>query len=102
MFVAIVLLVLVLGTVGFHFLSPWYFTPIASNWTSMDDTVTLTFVMTGLGFCIDQRVHCLLHHQIQKQRRQARGIRARECQDGDLAHRPDDSGDRRDAGSGPS
>ena len=50
MFVAIVLLVLVLGTVAFHFLSPWYFTPIASNWTSMDDTVTLTFVMTGLGF----------------------------------------------------
>ena len=52
MFVAIVLLVLVLGTVGFHFLSPWYFTPIASNWTSMDDTVTLTFVMTGLGFVL--------------------------------------------------
>ena len=40
------------GTVGFHFLSPWYFTPIASNWTSMDDTVTLTFVMTGLGFVL--------------------------------------------------
>ena len=52
MFVAIVLLVLVLGTVAFHFLSPWYFTPIASNWTSMDDTVTLTFVMTGLGFVL--------------------------------------------------
>ena len=52
MFAAIVLLVLVLGTVVFHFLSPWYFTPIASNWTSMDDTVTLTFVMTGLGFVL--------------------------------------------------
>ena len=52
MFAAIVLLVLVLGTVVFHFLSPWYFTPIASNWSSMDDTITLTFVVTGLAFVL--------------------------------------------------
>ena len=52
MFAAIVLLALVLGTVVFHFLSPWYFTPIASNWSSMDDTVTLTFVVTGLAFVL--------------------------------------------------
>ena len=52
MFVAIVLLVLVLGTVVFHALSPWYFTPIASNWASMDNTVTLTFVVTGLAFVL--------------------------------------------------
>ena len=52
MVIAIVLLVLVLGTVLFHFVSPWYFTPIASNWTTMDDTVTLTFVVTGIGFVL--------------------------------------------------
>jgi cytochrome c oxidase subunit 2 len=52
MFVAIVLLVLVLGTVVFHVLSPWYFTPIASNWSSMDNTVTLTFSVTGLAFVL--------------------------------------------------
>lgn len=52
MFVAIVLLVLVLGTVVFHVLSPWYFTPIASNWSSMDNTVTLTFAVTGLAFVL--------------------------------------------------
>ena len=52
MFVAIVLLVLVLGTVVFHALSSWYFTPIASNWASMDNTVTLTFVVTGLAFVL--------------------------------------------------
>ena len=52
MFVAIILLVLTLGTVVFHYLSPWYFTPIASNWASMDDTVTLTFIVTGLGFVL--------------------------------------------------
>src|SRR5210317_848642 len=52
MFAAIILLVLVLGTVVFHYLSPWYFTPIASNWAKMDDTVTLTFIVTGLGFVL--------------------------------------------------
>ena len=52
MLIAIILLILVLGTVAFHFLSPWYFTPIASNWSSMDDTITLTFVVTGLGFVL--------------------------------------------------
>ena len=52
MVIAIVLLVLVLGTVLFHFVSPWYFTPIASNWGTMDDTVTLTFVVTGIGFVL--------------------------------------------------
>src|ERR1700730_352152 len=41
---------LVVGTVLFHFLSPWWFTPIASNWTTMDDTVNLTFWVTGVVF----------------------------------------------------
>ena len=35
--VAIVLVVLIVGSVLFHFLSPWYFTPIASNWGTIDD-----------------------------------------------------------------
>src|SRR6202051_1748408 len=43
-------ILLVIGTVLFHFLSPWWFTPIASNWTTMDDTVNLTFVVTGAVF----------------------------------------------------
>ena len=37
--VAIALVVLVVGSVLFHFLSPWYFTPIASNWGAIDDTI---------------------------------------------------------------
>jgi cytochrome c oxidase subunit 2 len=41
---------LVVGTVLFHFLSPWWFTPIASNWTMMDQTVDLTFWVTGAVF----------------------------------------------------
>jgi cytochrome c oxidase subunit II len=47
---AILLIVLVVGTVLFHFLSPWWFTPIASNWEMMDDTVKLTFWVTGFVF----------------------------------------------------
>ena len=71
MFAAIVLLVLVLGTVVFHFLSPWYFTPIASNWSSMDDTVTLTFVVTGLGFvlCNAFIAYCIIKFRNKEGRR---------------------------------
>ena len=50
MIFACALIALVIGTVLFHFLSPWWFTPIASNWTTMDDTVNLTFWVTGVVF----------------------------------------------------
>src|SRR5262249_3069302 len=50
MAMAIALVVLVVGTILFHFLSPWWFTPIASNWKMMDDTVNITFVVTGIVF----------------------------------------------------
>ena len=50
MALAIALILLVIGTVLFHFLSPWWFTPIASNWTTVDDTVHLTFWVTGFVF----------------------------------------------------
>jgi cytochrome c oxidase subunit 2 len=41
---------LVLGSLIFHYLSPWYFTPIASNWKGMDDTIELTFWLAALAF----------------------------------------------------
>ncbi|MDH3747984.1 MAG: c-type cytochrome [Gammaproteobacteria bacterium] len=47
---AIVLIVLVVGSLLFHFLSPWTFTPIASNWGMIDTTVDITFVVTGFVF----------------------------------------------------
>src|SRR6266702_8854607 len=50
MVVAIVLVLLIVGSLLFHFLSPWYFTPIASNWQAMDDTISITFWVTGLVF----------------------------------------------------
>ncbi len=52
MVLAIALVLLVVGSVLFHYLSPWYFTPIASNWGHIDDTVTLTFWVTGFVFVV--------------------------------------------------
>ncbi len=50
MVIAIALIVLVVATVLFHFLSPWWFTPIASNWNTVDSTVDVTFWVTGIVF----------------------------------------------------
>jgi cytochrome c oxidase subunit 2 len=47
---AVVLILLVIGTLLFHFLSPWNFTPIASNWDMIDTTVDITFIVTGIVF----------------------------------------------------
>lgn len=46
------LILLVVATVVFHFASPWWFTEIASNWTMMDQTVAVTFWVTGIVFVI--------------------------------------------------
>ncbi len=50
MVIAIVLVLVVVGTVVFHFVSPWWWTPIASNWGYIDDTIVLTFWITGFVF----------------------------------------------------
>lgn len=50
MVVALLLIVVVVGTVVFHFLSPWWWTPIASNWGYVDDTILITFWITGFVF----------------------------------------------------
>ena len=48
--IAVALIALALGSVLFHFLSPWYFTPIASNWHAIDTTIAITFWVTGIVF----------------------------------------------------
>jgi cytochrome c oxidase subunit II len=50
MSVAIALLVLVVGSVWFHLVTPWWTTPLASNWRQMDQMLTITLVVTGLFF----------------------------------------------------
>jgi len=65
---AIVLVILIVGSVLFHFLSPWYFTPIASNWVAMDDTISLTFWITGFVFVAVNlfMVYCLVRYRQRK------------------------------------
>jgi cytochrome c oxidase subunit II len=50
MAVAVILVLIAVGSVVFHFLSPWWWTPIASNWSYIDDTIIITFWITGVVF----------------------------------------------------
>lgn len=47
---ALILVFVVIGSVLFHLLSPWWSTPIASNWQYIDNTVNLSFWITGFVF----------------------------------------------------
>src|SRR5207245_10573266 len=50
MALAIILLLVAVGSVLFHLYSPWWWTPIASNWRYIDDTINITFWITGVVF----------------------------------------------------
>ena len=52
MAIAVGILLLIIVTVLFHFLSPWWFSPIAADWSSIDSTVIITFWVTGVVFLI--------------------------------------------------
>jgi cytochrome c oxidase subunit 2 len=47
---AVVLILLVVGSLVFHVLSPWTFTELASNWGMIDFTIDITFWVTGAVF----------------------------------------------------
>lgn len=46
----VVLVLLVVGSLLFHWWSPWWFTPLASNWGTIDTTVDITLYITGFVF----------------------------------------------------
>lgn len=50
MAIVIVLVLVVVGSVLFHVFSPWWWTPIASNWGYIDTTLVITFWITGAVF----------------------------------------------------
>jgi cytochrome c oxidase subunit 2 len=50
MVMVFVLIVIAVGSVVFHLVSPWWSTPIASNWGGIDATIELTFWITGAVF----------------------------------------------------
>ena len=73
MSIAIVFILLVVGSVLFHLLSPWYFTPIASNWGAIDDTISLTFWVTGFVFVAVNLfvAYCVIRYRYRKGSRAA-------------------------------
>jgi cytochrome c oxidase subunit 2 len=48
--VAIAIALLVLGSILFHLLSPWWQTPLASNWGSIDSALNITLWICGAAF----------------------------------------------------
>ena len=56
MIVALILLLVAVASVLFHIFSPWWWTPIASNWRYIDDTISLTFWITGFVFAAVRRL----------------------------------------------
>jgi len=57
-----IFLAVIVGSVLFHIFTPWYWTDVASNWGSMDDTITLTFWIGGgvfIAVCLFM-VYCVI------------------------------------------
>ena len=73
MFVALMLVLVGVGTVVFHFMSPWWWTPIASNWGYIDDTIIITFWVTGVVFVavVGFMAYCAYRFRYREDRRAA-------------------------------
>ena len=71
MTIAFVLFLVVVGTLVFHIWSPWWLTPLASNWSGMDETLLLTFWVTGGVFMAVGlfMVYCVWRYRYQKDRK---------------------------------
>ena len=50
MFVAVIFAIIIIASIIFHFWSPWWWTPVASNWGNIDDMIVLSFWVTGAVF----------------------------------------------------
>src|SRR5262245_56027994 len=73
MAVAVILILVAVGSVLFHVLSPWWWTPIASNWNYIHSTINLTFWITGFVFTavILFMAYCVLRFRHRKGSRAA-------------------------------
>ncbi len=66
--VTILLFLVIAGSVVFHILSPWWFSPLASNWGSIDNSVLITFWVTGFVFVVLSLflIYCVWKYRYQK------------------------------------
>jgi cytochrome c oxidase subunit 2 len=71
MVIAVVLVIMAIGSVIFHIWSPWWFTPLASNWGSLDDAIVITFWITGVAYVavILFMAYCTYRYRYKKERR---------------------------------
>ena len=100
MIVAVMLFIIVIGSLVFNFLSPWWFTEIASNWGGIDFAVFVTFWICGVAFVLIGLFHGLRDMEIPPSRRPEGRLRTREQEAGvDSDHRHDRRRGRH-AGSG--
>ena len=65
---AVVLILLVVGSVVFHLVSPWTFTELASNWGMIDFTIDITFWVTGTVFVLVNLflAYCIIKFRFKK------------------------------------
>ena len=71
MYTGLVFLAVIVGSIVFHFWTPWWWTDIASNWSAMDDTIMLSFWIGGGVFilvCLFM-VYCIFKYQYKEERR---------------------------------
>jgi len=73
MAIAIIIVLLVIGSLVFHFVSPWWFTPLASNWEAIDSTMNLTLWVVGIVFVVVNLflAYVIYRFRYQKNRRAA-------------------------------
>ena len=73
MHVVLILVLLAAGSVLFHFVSPWWWTTIASNWHYIDNTIIITFWITGVAFTaiVLFMAYCVLRFRHREGRRAA-------------------------------
>jgi cytochrome c oxidase subunit 2 len=70
-FVAVIFAIIIIASIIIHFWSPWWWTPVASNWGNIDDTIILTFWVTGAVFvaiCLFM-AYCVWRYRYRKDRR---------------------------------
>ncbi|MGD8322842.1 MAG: c-type cytochrome [Gammaproteobacteria bacterium] len=62
---AVAIVLLVIGSLAFHFMSPWQLTPLASQWNDIDLTIDITFWVTGFVFVAVNAflVYCLFRYR---------------------------------------
>ena len=101
MVVALILVLVAVGSVLFHLLSPWWWTPIASNWGYIDNTIIITFWITGVVFAavVLFMAYCVFRFRHREGRRAA--LRAGEQEARMVAHRRHRGRRRGHAGAGP-